>query len=222
MFVSSFVLFCHRFDEPYKTLIHIYGDSCSKLQQCYKWCTLDFGKYIYLLRVPVLRSQDLQVDCWTLLYKAGGKSGNTYNTILNVAILDCDIWNIIIIKCWQNKYRFWKCVSIIYEFATLKCIFAVKCLGGSRFSVRGNMVSPVFHWKSTVWCYVCVLQVELTGSSFFDYVHHQDRGEVAEQLGIQLPQLTAGLHSPPMSDDGSSSSSTTGDKREFHFNYISA
>jgi neuronal PAS domain-containing protein 1/3 len=28
----------------------------------------------------------------------------------------------------------------------------------------------------------------MTGSSFFDYVHHQDHAEVAEQLGLGLAQ----------------------------------
>ncbi|XP_014679814.1 PREDICTED: neuronal PAS domain-containing protein 1-like, partial [Priapulus caudatus] len=55
-------------------------------------------------------------------------------------------------------------------------------------------------------------QVELTGSSFFDYVHHQDRAEVAEQLGMPLPQFNTGRHSPSLSDDGSSSSSSAAEK----------
>ncbi|KAF4531776.1 hypothetical protein B566_EDAN011812, partial [Ephemera danica] len=42
-------------------------------------------------------------------------------------------------------------------------------------------------------------QVEMTGSSVFDYIHHQDHSELAEQLGLGLasaPGSSSGLASP--------------------------
>ena len=38
-----------------------------------------------------------------------------------------------------------------------------------------------------------VLQVEMAGSSIFDYVHQQDHPELAEHLGLGLPQGASGL-----------------------------
>ena len=43
-------------------------------------------------------------------------------------------------------------------------------------------------------------QVEMTGSSVFDYVHYQDHSEIAEQLGLCLPSATS--MPSPRSDDG--------------------
>lgn len=40
-------------------------------------------------------------------------------------------------------------------------------------------------WLKAVYAW---LQVEMTGSSVFDYLHHQDHAEVAEQLGLGLAQ----------------------------------
>lgn len=56
--------------------------------------------------------------------------------------------------------------------------------------------------SETVSIYLGLSQVEMTGSTIFDYVHQHDHAEVSEQLG-----LNAG-HSPPPpstanSDDGS-------------------
>lgn len=36
----------------------------------------------------------------------------------------------------------------------------------------------------------------MTGSSIFDYVHHQDHAEVAEQLGLSLAAGGVGSASP--------------------------
>jgi hypothetical protein len=60
-----------------------------------------------------------------------------------------------------------------------------------------------------------MFQVEMTGSSVFDYIHHQDHSELAEQLGLGLASQqgnassSSGLASPGGSagsggEDGSS------------------
>ena len=52
------------------------------------------------------------------------------------------------------------------------------------------------------------LQVELTGSSVFDYVHPGDHVEMAEQLGMKLPP-GRGLLSQGTTEDGASSASSS-------------
>lgn len=57
---------------------------------------------------------------------------------------------------------------------------------------------------------LCVsLQVELTGSSVFDYIHPADHVEMAERLGIR-PHLRAeaGCHTAPESASSSASTSS--------------
>lgn len=58
--------------------------------------------------------------------------------------------------------------------------------------------------------FVCAsLQVELTGSSVFDYIHPADHVEMAERLGIR-PHLRAeaGCHIAPESASSSASTSS--------------
>lgn len=52
------------------------------------------------------------------------------------------------------------------------------------------------------------LQVELTGSSVFDYVHPGDHVEMAEQLGMKLPP-GRGLLSQGTTEDAASSASSS-------------
>ncbi|XP_043851830.1 neuronal PAS domain-containing protein 1 isoform X2 [Dromiciops gliroides] len=52
-----------------------------------------------------------------------------------------------------------------------------------------------------------ILQVELTGSSVFDYVHPGDHSEVLEQLGLRAPPPGPGA--PPSGPSSSSSSSSS-------------
>lgn len=48
-------------------------------------------------------------------------------------------------------------------------------------------------------------QVEMTGSSIFDYIHQADHVEIAEQLGLSLTSQTSGsINSPTGSEEGSS------------------
>jgi neuronal PAS domain-containing protein 1/3 len=49
----------------------------------------------------------------------------------------------------------------------------------------------------------------MTGSSFFDYVHHQDHAEVAEQLGLGLAQ-GQNLSSPNSAGSEEGVNSSTG------------
>lgn len=47
-------------------------------------------------------------------------------------------------------------------------------------------------------------QVEMTGSSLFDYVHQADHAEIAEQLGLSLArdsQSSNGMTSPTTNED---------------------
>ncbi|XP_037032208.1 protein trachealess isoform X5 [Bradysia coprophila] len=57
--------------------------------------------------------------------------------------------------------------------------------------------------SETVSIYLGLSQVEMTGSSIFDYIHHQDHSEVAEHLGLSLSN-GQGLASPSSgaSDEG--------------------
>lgn len=57
--------------------------------------------------------------------------------------------------------------------------------------------------------YVWFWQVEMTGSSIFDYIHHQDHAEMAEQLGLGLAQ-GQNLASPSSagSEEGTSNTGT--------------
>ncbi|XP_058797223.1 protein trachealess isoform X2 [Phymastichus coffea] len=49
--------------------------------------------------------------------------------------------------------------------------------------------------SETVSIYLGLSQVEMTGSSIFDYVHQHDHAEVAEQLGLGLTSSSSGPHS---------------------------
>lgn len=54
-----------------------------------------------------------------------------------------------------------------------------------------------------------VFQVELTGSSVFDYVHPGDHVEMAEQLGMKLPPGRGLLSQSTGAEDGASSASSS-------------
>lgn len=65
-----------------------------------------------------------------------------------------------------------------------------------------------------------IAQVEMTGSSIFDYVHHQDHAEVAEQLGLSLAAGGVGSASPSSghSDDvGNNQGTNNPDGKLFFF-----
>lgn len=58
----------------------------------------------------------------------------------------------------------------------------------------------------------------MTGSSIFDYIHHQDHTEVAEHLGLSLSN-GQGLASPSSgaSDEGGGNHGTNNPDGEFSF-----
>ncbi|BFZ12309.1 hypothetical protein BsWGS_15348 [Bradybaena similaris] len=59
--------------------------------------------------------------------------------------------------------------------------------------------------SETVSIYLGLSQVEMTGSSIFDYVHHQEHAELIEQLGMSLVPLgRSGSPQDSCSDGGSS------------------
>lgn len=61
-----------------------------------------------------------------------------------------------------------------------------------------------------------MFQVEMTGSSVFDYIHHQDHSEIAEQLGLGLASQqgnassSSGLASPGGSAGSGGEDGSTG------------
>ncbi|XP_022915220.1 protein trachealess isoform X3 [Onthophagus taurus] len=61
--------------------------------------------------------------------------------------------------------------------------------------------------SETVSIYLGLSQVEMTGSSIFDYIHHQDHSEMAEQLGLGLAQSQS-VASPGSSSEESSNAGT--------------
>lgn len=61
----------------------------------------------------------------------------------------------------------------------------------SRSRTRPSLALGSVSLQDNVRC----VQVEMTGSSVFDYIHHQDHSEMAEQLGLGLSQ-GQGLASP--------------------------
>lgn len=62
------------------------------------------------------------------------------------------------------------------------------------------------------------LKVEMTGSSIFDYVHHQDHAEIAEQLGLGLAS-NQNMASPSsgISEDGGANQGTNNPDGNFYF-----
>lgn len=66
-----------------------------------------------------------------------------------------------------------------------------------------------------------IFQVEMAGSSIFDYVHQGDHAEVAEQLGLSLTGHSQGMSSPTSSDDGTTHGTMNpdGEYIDSHFNW---
>ncbi|XP_054719168.1 protein trachealess-like [Uloborus diversus] len=82
----------------------------------------------------------------------------------------------------------------------------LQSLDGFAFALSAD--GRFLYISETVSIYLGLSQVEMTGSSVFDYIHQQDHAELAEQMGINLAQSQAAAASPGSvaSDDGSSSS----------------
>ncbi|KAM6427800.1 neuronal PAS domain-containing protein 1 isoform 2-T6 [Liasis olivaceus] len=80
----------------------------------------------------------------------------------------------------------------------------LQSLDGFVFAL--NQEGKFLYISETVSIYLGLSQVELTGSSIFDYVHPGDHLEVAEQLGLKAPLGPAHPNRPKVSLLGSSAS----------------
>ncbi|XP_029413978.1 neuronal PAS domain-containing protein 1 isoform X2 [Nannospalax galili] len=81
----------------------------------------------------------------------------------------------------------------------------LQSLDGFVFAL--NQEGKFLYISETVSIYLGLSQVELTGSSIFDYIHPGDHSEVLEQLGLRAP--TPGPPTPPSVSSSSSSSSSS-------------
>ncbi|XP_011818531.1 PREDICTED: neuronal PAS domain-containing protein 1, partial [Colobus angolensis palliatus] len=79
----------------------------------------------------------------------------------------------------------------------------LQSLDGFVFAL--NQEGKFLYISETVSIYLGLSQVEMTGSSVFDYIHPGDHSEVLEQLGLRTP--TPGPPTPPSVSSSSSSSS---------------
>ncbi|XP_063109019.1 neuronal PAS domain-containing protein 1 isoform X4 [Cavia porcellus] len=86
----------------------------------------------------------------------------------------------------------------------------LQSLDGFVFAL--NQEGKFLYISETVSIYLGLSQVELTGSSVFDYIHPGDHSEVLEQLGLRAP--TSGPPTPPSVSSSSSSSSSLADTSE--------
>ncbi|XP_054271415.1 protein trachealess-like isoform X2 [Macrosteles quadrilineatus] len=84
----------------------------------------------------------------------------------------------------------------------------LQSLDGFAFALAAD--GRFLYISETVSIYLGLSQVEMTGSSVFDYVHHQDHSEMAEQLGLGLAQ-GQGLASPSSaaSEEGTNNTAST-------------
>ncbi|XP_006142176.1 neuronal PAS domain-containing protein 1 isoform X2 [Tupaia chinensis] len=81
----------------------------------------------------------------------------------------------------------------------------LQSLDGFVFAL--NQEGKFLYISETVSIYLGLSQVELTGSSVFDYIHPGDHSEVLEQLGLRA--RTHGPPTPPSVSSSSSSSSSS-------------
>uniref|UniRef100_A0A667XAR6 Neuronal PAS domain protein 3 n=1 Tax=Myripristis murdjan TaxID=586833 RepID=A0A667XAR6_9TELE len=84
----------------------------------------------------------------------------------------------------------------------------LQSLDGFVFAL--NKEGRFLYISETVSIYLGLSQVELTGSSAFDYIHPGDHVEMAEQLGMKLPPGRGMLLSQgAVNEDGASSASSS-------------
>ncbi|KAM6918111.1 neuronal PAS domain-containing protein 3 [Lycodopsis pacificus] len=84
----------------------------------------------------------------------------------------------------------------------------LQSLDGFVFAL--NKEGRFLYISETVSIYLGLSQVELTGSSVFDYVHPGDHVEMAEQLGMKLPPGRGmSLSQGAVNEDGASSASSS-------------
>ncbi|CAI9724474.1 protein trachealess-like isoform X2 [Octopus vulgaris] len=93
-------------------------------------------------------------------------------------------------------------------FETHQGTHILQSVDGFAFALASD--GRFLYVSETVSIYLGLSQVEMTGSSIFDYIHQQDHGELSEQLGLCVPQNnctsnSGGVPSPGSnSDEGSS------------------
>lgn len=80
----------------------------------------------------------------------------------------------------------------------------LQSLDGFAFALSND--GRFLYISETVSIYLGLSQVEMAGISMFDYVHHQDHQELAEELGLSLASVTSSLSSPPSPSSDSQSS----------------
>ncbi|CAO1376558.1 unnamed protein product [Diamesa hyperborea] len=91
----------------------------------------------------------------------------------------------------------------------------LQSLDGFALSVAAD--GRFLYISETVSIYLGLSQVEMTGSSIFEYIHHADHAEVAEQLGLTLSSYTGMTSpSPSSSDDISGTMNPDGEKIKQH------
>ncbi|XP_074548935.1 neuronal PAS domain-containing protein 3 isoform X3 [Halichoeres trimaculatus] len=84
----------------------------------------------------------------------------------------------------------------------------LQSLDGFVFAL--NKEGRFLYISETVSIYLGLSQVELTGSSMFDYIHPGDHVEMAEQLGMKLPPGRGmSLSQGAVNEDGASSASSS-------------
>ncbi|XP_060553061.1 protein trachealess-like isoform X2 [Ruditapes philippinarum] len=70
----------------------------------------------------------------------------------------------------------------------------LQSLDGFAFALSND--GRLLYISETVSIYLGLSQVEMAGSSLFDYIHSQDHQELADQLGISLASVSSTLSSP--------------------------
>ncbi|XP_077989073.1 uncharacterized protein LOC144443456 isoform X2 [Glandiceps talaboti] len=84
----------------------------------------------------------------------------------------------------------------------------LQSLDGFLFALTSD--GRFLYISETVSIYLGLSQVELTGSTVFDYVHPGDHAELAEQLGMKLPpKASSSTNTEATSGSGSSSTAST-------------
>ncbi|XP_040580762.1 uncharacterized protein trh isoform X3 [Lepeophtheirus salmonis] len=78
------------------------------------------------------------------------------------------------------------------------------------FAISLNSDGRFLYISETVSIYLGLSQVELTGSSVFDYIHQSDHAELAEQIGVTLAHQNSRISSPGGGSDDSSSGTSPG------------
>lgn len=72
----------------------------------------------------------------------------------------------------------------------LSASFTPQSLDGFALAVAAD--GRFLYISETVSIYLGLSQVEMTGSSIFDYIHQADHAEIADQLGLSLTSGGAG------------------------------